>query len=85
MPSSARAESTRDLLRAAFAEEVRTRLPRIEARVDLELVRRDAHTLASSAWVVEEPDIARAARLAEDDLTDDNLDALVMLLRGWHL
>lgn len=85
MPSSERAESTRALLRAAFADEVRVRLPRLEARTDLEVVRRDAHTLASSAWVVGEPEISHVARAAEDDLTDENLDALVALLRAWQL
>ena len=85
MPSSARTESTRALLRAAFADELRVRIPRIQARADLEQVRRDAHTLASSAWVVDEPEIARAARTAEDDLTDEHLDALVTLLRAWSL
>ena len=83
VPSNARTESTRALLRAAFADELRARMPRIEARTDLEAVRRDVHTLASSAWVVDEPEIARVARAAEDDLTDDHLDALLVLLRAW--
>ena len=83
VPSNARTESARALLRAAFADELRARVPRIEERTDLEVVRRDVHTLASSAWVVDEPEIARIARTAEDDLTDENLDALLALLRVW--
>lgn len=85
VPSNARTENASDQLRAAFADELRARLPRLEARTDLEAVRRDVHTLGSSAWVVGEPEIATAARAAEEDLTDTHLETLVTLLRAWAL
>jgi HPt (histidine-containing phosphotransfer) domain-containing protein len=71
-------------LRASFLGEVRSRLPRLQALLDgagdPEEVRRDAHTLASSAVIVGEPAISRASRAAEDDLTADTVRALVDLL-----
>lgn len=85
MPSSVQTESARALLRASFAQELSVRLPRLERRTDLQDVRRDVHTLASSAWVVGEPEISQLARQAEHDLTDENLDALVTVLRAWSL
>lgn len=85
MPDTAQTESARALLRASFAQELSSRLPRIVQRSDRVAVRRDVHTLASSAWVVGEPEIAQLARQAEDDLTDENLDALVAALRAWSL
>ena len=85
MPSSVQTESARALLRASFAQELSVRLPRLERRTDLQDVRRDVHTLASSAWVVGEPEISQLARQAEHDLTDENLDALVTMLRAWSL
>ena len=85
VPSSAQSQSAHALLRASFAQELSTRLPRIVLREDLEAVRRDVHTLASSAWVVGEPEISQLARQAEDDLTDEHLDALVTVLQAWSL
>jgi HPt (histidine-containing phosphotransfer) domain-containing protein len=75
-------------LRGAFAEEVAERLPHLEAlrspgRADLELARRDAHTLASSAWVVGEPELSRVAREVEHQLPGGPLDELLSLLRAW--
>jgi HPt (histidine-containing phosphotransfer) domain-containing protein len=63
-------------LRAAFAEEVAERLPRLRAAAagpDAELLRaalRDVHTLGSSAYVVGADEAARTARAAEAVLTD---------------
>ncbi len=75
-------------LRVAFRGELRARLPRLEDflaegpdGVDLEAVRRDVHTLGSSAWVVGEPDICRLAREAERDLSVATVTPLLGLLR----
>lgn len=76
-------EGLRDVLRASFATEVADRLPRILAFADLDAVRRDVHTLASSAVVVGEPEIAVAARAAEQDLSPASVAALVDALRAW--
>ena len=84
-------------LREAFADEVRERLPRLReaARTRdpelLEAARRDAHTLGSSAYVVDEPAAATLARAAEVVLVKggdlDEFAALVAdlddLLSGW--
>jgi HPt (histidine-containing phosphotransfer) domain-containing protein len=70
-------------LRLAFAEEVAERLPRLAARADLEEARRDAHTLASGAWIVGEPEIARLARAVESQLPDGPVEQLLALLRVW--
>lgn len=67
-------------LRLAFAREVRSRLPRLVAGTDLETARRDAHTIASSAWIVGEPEIARLAREVEFALPAGPLDELVAAL-----
>ena len=64
-------------LRLAFDAEVRRRLPRLIERTDLEVARRDAHTLASSAWIVGEPEIARLAREVEAALPGGPVDALL--------
>ena len=73
-------------LREAFAAEVAERLPRIVALRDGqapdETVRRDVHTLASSAWVVGEPLISRLARDVEDDLLGGPVAALVAALQA---
>ena len=76
-------EGLRDVLRASFATEVADRLPRILAMEDLDAVRRDVHTIASSAVVVGEPEIAVAARVAEQDLTSESVGLLVEALRAW--
>ena len=55
-------------LRQAFAGEVAARLPHLRRPDDWETVRRDAHTLASSAWVVGEQEISLLARALEDQL-----------------
>ena len=66
----ATAASLGDQLQAAFRGEVAQRLPRLRALladepVELEQVRRDAHTLASSAVVVGLPAVAVVAREVE--------------------
>ena len=68
-------------LRAAFVTEVRTRLPHLESGSDAEEARRDAHTLASSAWVVGEPEIARLARAVEVSYPDGPVSELCAALR----
>ncbi|MCW2672911.1 MAG: hypothetical protein JWP14_1500 [Frankiales bacterium] len=67
-------------LRIAFANEVSSRLPRLRELTDLEAARRDAHTLASSAWVVGEPEIARLARAVEAELPDGPVEELLARL-----
>lgn len=79
-------------LREAFAAEVAERLPRLHAAVAAGRpadVLRDAHTLGSSAAVVGEPGVNRAARAAEAALlAGQPADALVAelaaLLDGWR-
>jgi HPt (histidine-containing phosphotransfer) domain-containing protein len=70
-------------LRRAFAREIASRLPHLADLSDLETARRDAHTIASSAWVVGEPDIARLARQVESALPDGPVAELLVLLRGY--
>ena len=70
-------------LRQAFGREVASRIPALETRGDLETARRDAHTIASGAWVVGEPDIARLARAVETALPDGPVEELLALLRGY--
>lgn len=80
-----------DSLREAFAGEVADRLPRLLAAVDdpraePDVVRRDVHTLASSAWVVGDEELSRAARVVEQQLEDGEapaFEALVMALQRW--
>ena len=80
MSGAAVSADVRALLRAAFANELEERLPRLTAGTDPEVVRRDAHTLASSAAVVGEPEIARAARAVELGAPTSEL---VLLLQQW--
>jgi HPt (histidine-containing phosphotransfer) domain-containing protein len=74
-------------LRALFVAEVAERLPHLvqllepENTVDRETAHRDAHTLASGAWVVGEPEIARLAREVEQDLDEGPVTELVALLQ----
>lgn len=68
-------------LRAAFVAEVLDRLPHLEQGTDVEEARRDAHTLASSAWVVGEPEIARLARAVEAAFPDGPVSELCAALR----
>jgi HPt (histidine-containing phosphotransfer) domain-containing protein len=68
-------------LHRAFVQEVCTRLPHFASPDDVETARRDAHTLASSAWVVGEPDIARLAREVENTFPGGPVDELVAALR----
>lgn len=70
----------RTVLRAAFAQEVAERLPRLVENTDTDLVRRDAHTLVSSATVIDEPEIAQAARDVERGASPETL---VALLQAW--
>lgn len=75
-------------LRHAFAGEVIARLPRLLALsagpvADLETVRRDAHTLGSSACLIGEPDLARLAREVEEHLSEGPVAELVTALRAW--
>ncbi len=80
-PSLTDTDLARDL-REAFLGEVRTRLPRLVDGGAFEDVRRDVHTLASSAWVVGEVEICRSARAAEADLRPATLAPLVDLLHA---
>lgn len=80
---SGRDDATRVLLRRAFAGELAERLPRLEALTDRTAARRDAHTLASSATVVGEPEISRLARAVEADLDGGPREQLLALLRAW--
>ncbi len=75
-------------LRDVFAEEIAGRLPHLEAlcspgQADLELARRDAHTLASGAWVVGEAELSRVAREVEHQLPGGPVVELLSLLRAW--
>ena len=70
-------------LREAFAHEASERLPHLESLEDLETARRDAHTLASSAWVVGEPEISRLARTVEEQLPGGPVAELVARLRAY--
>ena len=75
--------------REAFAAEVAERLPRIAALLesqttDRETARRDVHTLASSAWVVGEPQISRLARAVEEDLAGGPVAELVARLMAFR-
>lgn len=55
-------------LRVAFAGEVAARLPRLRTPLEPATARQDAHTLASSAWVVGERGVSVLARAVEDQL-----------------
>ena len=70
-------------LRVAFAAEVDRRLPHLRDVQDLEEARRDAHTIASGAWVIGEPMIARLARTVESELPDGPVAELVTALEGY--
>lgn len=64
-------------LREAFAGEVASRLPRLQALLDGPPgpdSLRDAHALGSSAVVVGEPDASRTARALEAELGTDDPD-----------
>ena len=80
MSGASASADLQSVLRGAFAQEVAERLPRLVDGSDLDAVRRDAHTLVSSAAVIGEPDIAQAAREVE---LGGPTDALVALLQGW--
>jgi len=67
-------------LRDAFRAEVAARLPHLRDPDDLDLARHDAHTLASSAWVVGERALSALARTAEEELSEESLAALVTAL-----
>jgi HPt (histidine-containing phosphotransfer) domain-containing protein len=73
-------EVVQQSLRAAFRAEVAARLPHLRDGSDAELVRHDAHTLASSAWVVGEHELSVLARAAEQDPAADTVTALVTAL-----
>lgn len=73
-------------LREAFAGEVASRLPRLQALLDGPPgpdALRDAHALGSSAVVVGEPDASRAARAIEAELGGESPDPerLAVLVR----
>ena len=73
------------VLRKAFAGEVASRLPHLRVPVAaLEVARLDAHTLASSAVVVGEPELGALARQVEEQLVEgavtSDLEALVTAL-----
>lgn len=79
-------EEVRLALREAFTREVAARLPHLRVPDDLELVRQDAHSLASSAWVVGEREISVLARAVEEQLERGaepvDLPGLVSALEG---
>lgn len=70
-------------LRSTFADEVASRLGSLDGGDDLEQVRRDAHTLASSAWVVGEQQIGELARAVELDVLAGPRTELVTALRAY--
>jgi len=70
LPGRVLSEEVQRGLREAFAREVAARLPHLRRADDWELVRHDAHSLASSAWVVGEHAISVLARSVEDQLGD---------------
>lgn len=74
-------------LRDAFAAEVAARLPHLRDARDSDVVRRDVHTLASSAWIVGEQHVGELARAVEEQLangeTPSGLSALVAALEGF--
>lgn len=75
-------------LRETFAGEIAARLPRLVALSGgqlevIEEARRDAHTLGSSAIIVNEPDIARLAHAVELQLRDGPLTELISALRAY--
>lgn len=79
-------------LRAAYAEEVADRLPRLvdaasRGRTGPDVVR-DAHSLGSSSFVVDEPAAGALAREVEDRLLTGRpyaaqVEALAARLSGW--
>ena len=77
-------------LRGVFATELVSRLPRLIAwhegaclaAEDVEAAVRDAHTLATSAFLVGEPELSRLARGAENG-DADMLAELVEKLQVW--
>lgn len=73
-------KGVQDSLRAAFRAEVAARLPHLRDPEDLDRVRHDAHTLASSAWVVGERELSALARTAEENPGAEQLAALVAAL-----
>lgn len=81
------AQSLCQSLRQAFATERDVRLPRLRPPYDPGNALRDAHTLASSAWVVGEREISVLARAVEQDLEAGteprDLAALVVALEGY--
>ncbi|MCW2543046.1 MAG: hypothetical protein JWM40_598 [Frankiales bacterium] len=76
-------------LHEAFAGEVATRLPRLASLSNgdatvLEDARRDAHSLASSAVIVDQPEIARLAQAVELDPLHGPVPDLVAALTAFH-
>jgi HPt (histidine-containing phosphotransfer) domain-containing protein len=70
-------------LHAAFAAEVRERLPRLASLEDVTVARRDAHTLGSSAHIVGEREISALARAVEEQLPEGPVPELVSALRDY--
>ncbi|MCU1601159.1 MAG: hypothetical protein JWO22_1868 [Frankiales bacterium] len=70
-------------LRVAFGREVDARLPHLRAVTDLETAQRDAHTIASAAWVIGEPVIAKLAREVESGLPGGPVAELVAALERY--
>ena len=78
-----------DALRETFAGEIAGRLPRLQALASghadvIEDARRDAHTIASSAIIVGEPDIARLAHAVELELAAGPVAELLIALQGYR-
>ena len=75
----------RQALHETFLGEVDARLPRLASLVagddvEIDQARRDAHSLASSAVIVEEPEIARLAQAVELDPVHGPVSDLVAAL-----
>jgi HPt (histidine-containing phosphotransfer) domain-containing protein len=88
MAGSGTAADLQASLRETFGADVAARLPRLQDLLDghpddLDAVRRDAHTLASSAVIVGEPVIAELAHQVELHLADGPLAELLTALRGF--
>lgn len=67
-------------LRRTFAREAAERLVRLRAAADFEAVRRDAHSLATSAWIVGELEVSRLARQAEEQMEEGAVADLALLV-----
>lgn len=86
--SPARLADVQASLRDTFAWEIEARLPRLASLLAgdasvLDDARRDAHSLASSAVIVDEPEIAKLAQAVELDPLHGPVSELLAALRGY--